>query len=75
MTERLMRPPLVVSNKPVMADLSNLVEVIEQVGIQDLVAEAAVEPLEVSVVGWFAGLNVAQLNTMLMAPAYEWFCR
>ena len=54
-----------------MDDVANLAEGAEEVGVEDLVTEGAIEALEVGVLGGFAGLDMMKTNSVAPTPGEE----
>lgn len=67
----MMRTFLVVADHPVVDDLSHFVERPEQVGIEDLAAEASIESLDVGILSGFAWLDVMKPDAVEFAPGDE----
>ncbi len=63
----------VIDRDPFVGDLANLIEVCKQIGIQDLMSIRSVEPLDKSILAWFAESDVTQLNALVFAPLNQ--CR
>jgi hypothetical protein len=55
----------------VVDDVANLAEGAEEVGVEDLVTEGAIEALEVGVLGGFAGLDMMKTNSVAPTPGEE----
>ena len=58
---------LVVDRDPFVGNLTDLIQIFKQMGIQDFMPVRSVEPLDKCVLAWFAGLDVTQLNTFVLA--------
>ena len=58
----------VVNRDPVVCDLTDLIQIFEEIGIQNLVPIGSVEPFNKSVLTWFAGLDVTQFDTFVFTP-------
>ena len=58
----------VVNLDPLGADLANLVEILEHVGVQHLFPIRPVEPLDLGILVRLARLDVTQLDRMAFAP-------
>jgi hypothetical protein len=55
----------------VVDDVANPAEGAEEVGIEDLVTEGAIEALEVGVLGGFSGLDMMKTNSVAPTPGEE----
>jgi len=69
-----MRAFFVVDPEPASADLAYLPEIVKHVGIEHFIAEAAVVALDVGVVVGPAGLNVARIDAVVLAPVEQLLC-
>ncbi len=56
-----MRAFFVVDRDPFVGDLTDLIEIFKEIGIQDFMPIGSVEPLDKGVLAGFAGLDVTQL--------------
>jgi len=63
-----MRSFVVVVQSPQTSHLVHLAQGLEQIGVQELVTERAVEAFSKSVLLWLAYLYVDHLDAMLLAP-------
>lgn len=63
-----MRSVLVVIGQPVVGDLLDVSECVEQVRVEHFLAEAAVEPLDERVLVRLAGPDVQQLHAVGLGP-------
>ena len=59
---------LIVFDQPVFRDLAHLLQGFEDMEVQHFFAETAVESFYQGVLGWFAGLNEFQLDSMISSP-------
>jgi hypothetical protein len=59
---------LVVGDHPIVDEFADFGEGAEEVGVEDLVAEGAVEALDVGVLGGLAGLDVVEADVVVLAP-------
>ena len=66
-----MGPLGVIDREPGLGDGPNLVERVEEVGVQDLLAKRPVEALDEGVLIGLARLNVAQSNPLRRAPVHK----
>ncbi len=62
---------LVVGDHPAVEGFVNLVQFGEEVGVEHLPAHAAVEALDVGVLGGFARLDVVEADSVQLAPGHE----
>ncbi len=63
-----MRTFLVVGPDPVQGDVPDVVQVLEDVEVQDLLAVGAVEALDQRVLHGFAGLDELQVDLVVFRP-------
>lgn len=63
-----MRTLLVVGPNPVLGDMPDVVQVLEDVEVQDLFAVGAVEALDQRVLHGFAGLDELQVDLVVLRP-------
>jgi hypothetical protein len=63
-----MGPLMVVAVAPVLGHAAHLVQAGEDVAVQHLGAEGAIEALNVGILGRLAGLDVQQLDAVLLSP-------
>src|SRR6202165_3199652 len=66
-----MRSFLVVAGEPLVADLPDLIEILEQVRIEDFLAVAPIEAFDEGVLIRFAWLDEPQINQVFFAPERE----
>ena len=66
-----MWPLLVVSPEPRSADLADLVQIFEHIGIEHFVSKRAVVALDVRILIGLAGLNVTRLDAVALAPVEQ----
>src|SRR6266498_520087 len=66
-----MRTNSVVVFEPTFCDGTNLLQVIKQIGIQNVFSVGAVETLNVGILCWFAGLDMKQFDLFLFCPAFQ----
>jgi hypothetical protein len=66
-----MGPFFVVHLKPFGAELAHLVEILEHVGVEHFVAEAAVVALDVGVLIGLARLNVTRIDAVVFSPVEQ----
>ena len=66
-----MRPLLVVRPQPLGRHLPHLIEIVEEVGVEDLAAVRPVESFDVGVLVRLAGLDVTDLDLVFLAPVDE----
>ena len=59
---------LIVFDQPVFRDLAHLLQGFEDMEVQHFFAETAVESFYQGVLGWFAGLNELQLDSVICCP-------
>jgi len=59
---------LVVGRDPFVGDLTDLVEIFKEIGIQDFMPIGPVKSLDKGILAWLAGLDVTQLDTFVLAP-------
>ena len=64
-----MRTNGIVLFDPSFDDLAHLLQRTEQIGIQDLFPECPVEAFDVGILSRLAGLDMCQVNAMLLGPA------
>ncbi len=55
----------------VVSDLAHLVKILEEVTVQDLFAVGSVEPFDVSILVRLAGLDIADLDVVVITPVDE----
>jgi hypothetical protein len=63
----------VVGREPGVGDLPHLVEGVEEIGVEDLLAKRAIEPLDEGILIRLPGLDVADTDTLRPAPLGEGF--
>jgi hypothetical protein len=63
-----MWPILVVIFDPLFGDLSNLIEVREDVGVQDFMSIGSIKSLDKGVLAGLAWLDISKLNTPVLTP-------
>jgi len=68
MPQTFMRSFVVVVQSPQPSHLAHLAQGLEQIGVQELITERAVEAFCKSVLLWLAFLYVDHLDTVLLAP-------
>ncbi len=66
--QRVMRPLFVITLQPFGADLSDLIEGLEYIGIQHLGAICPIESLDESILIGFSRLDIAQFDLALSTP-------
>ena len=71
MTQTLMGSLVVVIESPQPSHLAHLAQRLEQIGVQELVSERAIEALSKSVLLWLSLLDVDEPDTVLFAPVSE----
>jgi hypothetical protein len=59
---------LVVDRDPVVSYFSDLIQIFKEIGIQDFMPIGAVKALDKSVLARFAGLDITQLYSPVLAP-------
>ena len=62
---------VVVVPEPAVGDLADLAEILEQIGVENFLSVCAVEPFDVGVLVGFAGLDVPNFDSALLAPVHE----
>lgn len=67
-----MRPFFVVALQPAFRDLAHLFQVLEQMRAQYLLAIGLVEAFNIGILVRFAGLDVAQLDAVSLAPVNQY---
>lgn len=70
-TQGIVRVVLVVGDAPAVQDLTDLVAVVEQIKIEDLIANIVVEPFDEGVLVGLVRLNVDNLDAMGIDPGDE----
>jgi hypothetical protein len=58
----------VVDRDPFVGDLTDLVEIFKEIGIQDFMPIGPVKSLDKGILAWLAGLDVTQLDTFVFTP-------
>ena len=71
MLQTFMRSFVVVVQPPQPSHLANVAQRLEEVSVQELVAERAVEALRKAVLHWLTLLNVDDLNAVSLKPVSE----
>jgi len=66
-----MRAFIVVDPQPASADLAHLLEIVKHVGVEHFIAETAIIALDVAFLGGVAGLNVARIDAVVLAPVEQ----
>ena len=61
----------VILDHPLPYDFTDLIQILKQIGVQHLFPESAVEALDESVLVGLAGLDVAYLHAIVLAPPHE----
>jgi hypothetical protein len=67
-SQRAMRPGLIIIYPPCLDDLPNLIETHEPVLVQTFIPELAVEALHVAIINRFAWTNELQLDAARICP-------
>ena len=57
----------VVDRVPLVGDLTDLVEIFKEIGIQDFMPIGRDKSLDKGLLAWLAGLDVTQLDTFVLA--------
>ena len=66
-----MRPHFVVGPQPVLGQQADLLDRLEDLGAEHVLAVAAIEALDVGILIRFAWLDVTQFDAMSLAPVDE----
>lgn len=66
-----MWPLLVIADHPPPRDVSNIAEIVKEVGVENLSAEGSVEALDVGILSRFSRLNMMESHSLLATPVLE----
>src|SRR6186997_141747 len=66
-----MRTDRVVLFQPIFGDVTNLLKIIKQIGIQNIFPKRSVEALDVSILRRFSRLDMQQFNLFFFGPALQ----